>query len=81
MTNDGIALLEPPEKGSDVDLPREMPGAVAGKLIKPEVEGLRGADISKSQVSRLCQEIDERVQVFLTRPIDGTWPYLWLDAT
>ena len=37
--------------------------------------------ISKSQVSRLCEEIDERVQAFLTRPIEGDWPYLWIDAT
>jgi transposase-like protein len=37
--------------------------------------------ISKSQVSRLCAEIDERVQTFLARPIEGDWPYLWLDAT
>jgi hypothetical protein len=41
--------------------------------------GLEG--ISKSQVSRLCGEIDERVQTFLARPIEGEWPYLWLDAT
>ena len=37
--------------------------------------------ISKSQVSTLCQEIDERVNAFLNRPIEGEWPYLWLDAT
>jgi len=37
--------------------------------------------ISKSQVSRLCEEIDERVQAFLSRPIEGDWPYLWIDAT
>ena len=37
--------------------------------------------ISKSQVSRLCGEIDERVNAFLDRPIEGDWPYLWLDAT
>ena len=36
--------------------------------------------ISKSQVSRLCGEIDERVDAFLTRPIEGDWPYVWLDA-
>ena len=41
--------------------------------------GMEG--ISKSQVSRLCSEIDERVQDFLARPIEGDWPYLWLDAT
>jgi transposase-like protein len=40
-----------------------------------------GAGVSKSQVSRLCAEIDERVQAFLTRPLEGAWPYLWLDAT
>jgi putative transposase len=37
--------------------------------------------ISKSQVSKLCQEIDERVGAFLGRRIEGEWPYLWLDAT
>jgi putative transposase len=37
--------------------------------------------ISKSQVSRLCGEIDERVNTFLNRPLEGEWPYLWLDAT
>jgi transposase-like protein len=41
--------------------------------------GMEG--ISNSQVSRLCAEIDERVQTFLRRPIEGEWPYLWLDAT
>ena len=41
--------------------------------------GMEG--ISKSQVSRLCGEIDERVNAFLARPIEGDWPYLWLDAT
>ena len=37
--------------------------------------------ISKSQVSRLCEEIDGKVKAFLERPIEGDWPYLWLDAT
>ena len=37
--------------------------------------------ISKSQVSRLCGELDERVGAFLSRPIEGEWPYVWLDAT
>ena len=32
-------------------------------------------------MSRLCEEIDERVQAFLDRPIEGDWPYLWIDAT
>jgi transposase-like protein len=37
--------------------------------------------IGKSTVSKLCKEIDERVNAFLERPLDGEWPYLWLDAT
>ncbi|MBC4019407.1 IS256 family transposase [Siccirubricoccus deserti] len=41
--------------------------------------GLEG--VSRSQVSRLCAEIDGRVRDFLGRPIEGDWPYLWLDAT
>ena len=45
------------------------------------VQALGGTGISKSQVSRLCEEIDERVGAFLNRPLEGNWPYLWLDAT
>ena len=37
--------------------------------------------ISKSSVSKLCKDIDERVNAFLKRPLAGGWPYLWLDAT
>jgi hypothetical protein len=36
--------------------------------------------ISKSQVSRLCEEIDDKVKAFLSRPIEDDWPYLWIDA-
>ena len=37
--------------------------------------------ISKSQVSRICQELDQAVESFLGRPLDGgPYPYLWLDA-
>jgi transposase-like protein len=41
--------------------------------------GLSG--ISKSTVSKLCKDIDDRVGAFLDRPLGGEWPYLWLDAT
>ena len=163
MTTDRMALRELLEKGSDVDLLREMIGFVATRLMELEVDGLCGAGhgerslarlnqrngyrervwetragtvdlnipklrkgsyfpgfleprraaekalaavikeayvhgvstrsvdelvramgmtgISKSQVSRLCAEIDERVDAFLNRPIEGEWPYLWIDAT
>ena len=45
------------------------------------VQALGSTGISKSQVSRLCAEIDERVGAFLNQPPEGDWPYLWLDAT
>jgi len=45
------------------------------------VKAMGAAGISKSSVSRLIQEIDERVNAFLNRPIEGEFPYLWLDAT
>ncbi len=37
--------------------------------------------VSKSQIGRLCEEIDGRVKAFLDRPIEGDRPYLWVDAT
>jgi len=45
------------------------------------VQAMGMSGISKSQVSRLCQEIDGKVKAFLERPIEGDWPYLWIDAT
>src|ERR1700751_5186425 len=45
------------------------------------VKAMGMTGISKSQVSRLCAEIDEKVKAFLSRPIEGDWPYLWIDAT
>jgi transposase-like protein len=45
------------------------------------VKAMGAGGMSKSQVSRLCAEIDERVNAFLARPLEGAWPYLWLDAT
>lgn len=45
------------------------------------LKALGMSGISKSQVSRLCAEIDEQVTAFLERPLEGDWPYLWIDAT
>lgn len=44
------------------------------------VQAMGMIGISKSQVSRLCGEID-KVKAFLARPIEDDWPYLWIDAT
>src|ERR671914_724279 len=65
MTDDRMALLDALQKADDGNFLQAM--------------GLSG--ISKSQVSKLCKEIDERVLAFLKRPLCGEWPYLWLDAT
>jgi len=54
---------------------------ISTRSVDDLVRSLGMSGISKSQVSRLCEEIDERVQAFLNRPIEGTWPYVWLDAT
>ena len=45
------------------------------------VKAMGMTGISQSQVSRLCEEVDEKVKAFLCRPIEGDWPYLWIDAT
>ncbi len=54
---------------------------VSTRSVDDLVKAMGMSGISKSQVSRLCEEIDERVQAFLDRPIEGDWPYLWIDAT
>jgi transposase-like protein len=54
---------------------------VSTRSVDELVKAMGMSGISKSQVSRLCEEIDERVNTFLNRPIEGDWPYLWIDAT
>ncbi|MCA3179021.1 MAG: IS256 family transposase [Burkholderiaceae bacterium] len=54
---------------------------ISTRSVDELVKALGMSGISKSQVSRLCEEIDERVEEFLNRPIEGDWPYLWIDAT
>ena len=54
---------------------------VSTRSVDELVKAMGMSGISKSQVSRLCAEIDERVHAFLQRPIEGDWPYLWIDAT
>jgi transposase-like protein len=54
---------------------------VSTRRVDDLVQAMGLTGISKSQVSKLCKDIDERVGAFLERPLDGEWPYLWLDAT
>src|SRR3989304_146249 len=54
---------------------------VSTRRVDDLVQALGIAGISKSQVSRLCQELDGEVERFRTRRLEGPYPYLWLDAT
>src|SRR6185437_2724871 len=56
-------------------------GGVSTRRVDELVQAMGLGGISKSQVSKLCKDIDERVNAFLDRPIEGEWPYLWIDAT
>ena len=56
-------------------------GGVSTRRVDELVQAMGLSGISKSTVSKLCKDIDERVGEFLNRPLTGAWPYLWLDAT
>jgi putative transposase len=54
---------------------------VSTRSVDELVKAMGMSGISKSQVSRLCGEIDGKIKAFLDRPLEGDWPYVWLDAT
>jgi putative transposase len=54
---------------------------VSTRSVDELVKALGMSGVSKSQVSRLCGELDERVGAFLNHQIERDWPYLWIDAT
>src|SRR5256885_677887 len=54
---------------------------VSTRSVDELVRAMGMTGISKSQVSRLCSEIDGKIAAFLDRPLEGEWPYIWLDAT
>jgi len=74
-----------PRRASEKAMPAVIQEAyiqgVSTRSVDDLVKAMGMTGISKSQVSRLCVEIDERVVSFLDRPLEGEWPYLWLDAT
>src|SRR3954453_17892257 len=78
------AFLEPrrlAEKGRTAVIQEAYIQGISTRSVDNLVQAMGGTGVSKSQVSRLCQEIDEHVGAFLDRPIEGEWPYLWIDAT
>ena len=78
------AFLEPrrmAEKALAAVVQEAYVHGVSTRSVDDLVKAMGMSGISKSQVSRLCAEIDEKVKAFLARPIEGDWPYLWIDAT
>ena len=78
------AFLEPrrlAEKALTAVIQEAYVHGISTRSVDDLVRAMGMEGVSKSQVSRLCAEIDERVHDFLARPIEGDWPYLWLDAT
>jgi putative transposase len=54
---------------------------VSTRRVDDLVQALGMQGISKSQVSRLCSDLDKEVERFRTRRLDGGYPYVWLDGT
>jgi transposase-like protein len=78
------AFLEPrrmAEKALAAVIQEAYVQGVSTRSVDELVKAMGMTGISKSQVSRLCGEIDDKIGSFLNRPLEGDWPYLWLDAT
>jgi len=78
------SFLEPrrmAEKALTAVIQEAYINGISTRSVDDLVKALGMSGISRSQVSRLCSEIDDRVGNFLNRPLEGEWPYLWLDAT
>ena len=79
-----LSFLEPrrlAEKAIAAVVQEAYVHGVSTRSVDDLVRALGLDGISKSQVSQLCEEIDEKVKPFLGRPIEGDWLYVWLDAT
>jgi putative transposase len=78
------AILEPrrtAERALSAVIQEAYVHGVSTRAVDDLVQAMGLSGVSRSEVSRICREIDERVNAFLARPIEGEWPYLWIDAT
>ena len=76
------SFLEPRKRGEQALLAVVQQAYVCGvstRRVDQLVESL-GLRISRSEVSRVCAALDEHVEAFRTRPLEGRYPYLFLDA-
>jgi transposase-like protein len=53
---------------------------VSTRKVDRLVEQLGIDGMTKDRVSAMCRALDERVEAFRQRPLEGAYPYLWLDA-
>jgi len=77
------SLLEPrrrAEKALVAVVQEAFIHGVSTRKVDELVQSLGMTGISKSEVSRLCSELDELVEAFRHRPLTSRYPYLWLDA-
>ncbi|WP_243015120.1 IS256 family transposase [Brevibacillus borstelensis] len=78
------SLLEPRRRAEKALLSVVQEAYVHGvstRKVDELVESLGIGGMSKSEVSRICKELDDVVQAFKNRPLEGEFPYIWLDAT
>jgi putative transposase len=76
------SFLEPRRRSEQALLAVVQQAYVCGvstRRVDQLVESL-GLRISRSEVSRVCAALDEHVEAFRTRPLEGRYPYLFLDA-
>src|SRR5690349_3246903 len=78
------SLLEPrrrAEKALVAVVQEAYVQGISTRRVDDLVQALGMQGISKSQVSRMCAELDKEVENFRTRKLTGPYPYVWLDAT
>jgi transposase-like protein len=78
------SLLEPrrrAERALSAVVQEAYVQGVSTRKVDELVKALGMGGISKSRVSELCEELDEEVECFRGRPLEGTYPYVWVDAT
>ena len=78
------SLLEPrkrAERALSAVVQEAYVHGVSTRKVDDLVKALGMGGISKSRVSELCKELDEEVERFRSRPLEGSYPYVWVDAT
>jgi putative transposase len=78
------SLLEPrrrAERALSAVVQEAYVHGVSTRKVEELVKALGMSGISKSRVSEVCKELDEEVERFRSRPLEGSYPYVWVDAT